>query len=476
MEVDALVLVIVVVSVALTTFVFTILGKYCFEKFVSVDNHSTLRRSQRRRSRTTRRHACHCHPCPVQAFNQASYVGVGIGNKTNAINQKNQVAVNIGQASEEDLKLHTFAQLAPPAAAGASENPSSFAPSETFARLGIRSSKDGKAFDLDRQLQIAHASSSEINLHAPNVGVPVPGIGQYLRQISLAQQDSSYLHYEDIISGTRDATGNPTNPFPEVPGLSGTVRDPGDGQQKDDEDLARNNLRDLAPSANHDSNQEKTPKPVTDQVKAGSSGLHPFKGAKLTKISMQSLNPDHDNEKPLSIISEASSSSIETISTHTVKAAPEIKKPEETFTKSKESIYEKPIEVYDLKSVTVIGEEKSSNGTVDPANHEYGEGDGDVFTYSHLGISHGDLKRFSYPRPSNHCPTCSCQHRVITDALLLSREKKRVSEELFEQESAKKNMALTDSAFHIQTKAAGPNQMGKRKTIVLFNNKDDQEL
>ena len=58
-------------------------------------------------------------------------------------------------------------------------------------------------------------------------------------------------------------------------------------------------------------------------------------------------------------------------------------------------------------------------GTVDPTNHEYGEGDGDVFTYSHLGISHGDLKRFSYPRPSNHCPTCSCQHRVITDALLL---------------------------------------------------------
>ena len=43
-------------------------------------------------------------------------------------------------------------------------NPSSFAPSETFARLGIRSSKDGKAFDLDRQLQIANASSSEINL------------------------------------------------------------------------------------------------------------------------------------------------------------------------------------------------------------------------------------------------------------------------------------------------------------------------
>ena len=46
----------------------------------------------------------------------------------------------------------------------------------------------------------------------------------------------------------------------------------------------------------------------------------------------------------------------------TVTAAPEIKKPEETFTKTKESIYEKPIEVYDLKPVTEISEEKSSNG------------------------------------------------------------------------------------------------------------------
>ena len=51
---------------------------------------------------------------------------------------------------------------------------------------------------------------------------------------------------------------------------------------------------------------------------------HFILGAKLTiqneisKLPMQSLNPDHDNEKPLSIISEASSSSIETIiSTHT---------------------------------------------------------------------------------------------------------------------------------------------------------------
>ena len=46
----------------------------------------------------------------------------------------------------------------------------------------------------------------------------------------------------------------------------------------------------------------------------------------------------------------------------TVTAATEIKEPEETFTKTEESTYEKPIEVYDFKPVTDIGEEKSSNG------------------------------------------------------------------------------------------------------------------
>jgi len=84
------------------------------------------------------------------------------------------------------------------------------------------------------------------------------------------------------------------------------------------------------------------------------------KGAKLpiqneiSKLPVPSFNPDWD-EKPHNIISEASTSSIETISTVL------IKEPEETFTKTEESIYEKPIEVYGLKPVTDIGEEKSSN-------------------------------------------------------------------------------------------------------------------
>ena len=69
---------------------------------------------------------------------------------------------------------------------------------------------------------------------------------------------------------------------------------------------------------------------------------------------MPSFNPDWD-EKPHNIISEASTSSIETISTVL------IKEPEETITKTEEPIYEKPFEVNDLKPVTDIGEEKSSN-------------------------------------------------------------------------------------------------------------------
>ena len=82
----------------------------------------------------------------------------GLGKKQSISHQNQQVAINVATGTDDLIRLHTFDQLAPPAASVTSENPS-----ETFARLGIRSSKDGKAFELDRQLQIAH-TSSEINL------------------------------------------------------------------------------------------------------------------------------------------------------------------------------------------------------------------------------------------------------------------------------------------------------------------------
>lgn len=429
MEVDALVLIVVVISVALTTFVFTILGKYCYEKFFTVDNHS-IRRIQRRRStgcrsRTSRKLFCPCHHCPAQVANLS---GVRKNPPTSHPNQ--QVAINVGTVTD-DLKLNTFAQLAPPAAGGASDNPS-----ETFARLGIRSSKDGKAFDLDRQLQIANTSSSEINLNVPQY-VPSSvegGIGQYLRQINFAQEDSSYRHYEEV--------------------KSTTVRDPGDGKQKDDDD-------DLVVLEPNESNIKKNPKTVQDQVSAGSSGLNPFKGVKLRIYDEVSKLPSDRVDKPSgeNPLSESLPSllSVSTIATET-------KTPnKDTYTMSEESMYEKPIEVYDLTALDHGG------GRVEEVDNK--EGNEDAFP-----LTPADLKRFSYPRPSNHCPTCSCQHYVVTDALLLKR--KIAAEEMFEQESAQKNMPLNESLFHIQTKTASVlDKAGQRKLLDLqFNDKPSQDL
>ena len=99
-------------------------------------------------------------------------------------------------------------------------------------------------------------------------------------------------------------------------------------------------------------------------------------------------------------------------------------------------------------------------------------GSDDVFR-----LSHADLKRFSYPRPSNHCPTCSCQHYVVTNALLLNREKKKTSEEIFEEESAKKKTPFTASFFNIKESTSVPDEAGQRKTLAIqFNDSQRQDL
>ena len=75
-----------------------------------------------------------------------------------------------------------------------------------------------------------------------------------------------------------------------------------------------------------------------------------LKGAKLTiqnEIQKSLIDNDEQifHENALSVISEAYSSN------STVTLVAENKKSGETFTKSEESIYEKPIEVYDLTPV-----------------------------------------------------------------------------------------------------------------------------
>ena len=153
MEIDALALVIIVIAVALTTFVFTFLAKFCFEKYVDIE---TDRRRGGRRSSRFRRHTCNCHRCPSQT--QCS--------KRSSKRNQDQVAINLCKVpTEEDIKIRTFApsSLAPPVDHGNNNNENA-SPSETFARLGMRSSKDSKNFDFDRHLQLANTSSSEIKI------------------------------------------------------------------------------------------------------------------------------------------------------------------------------------------------------------------------------------------------------------------------------------------------------------------------
>ena len=87
-----------------------------------------------------------------------------------------------------------------------------------------------------------------------------------------------------------------------------------------------------------------------------------------------------------------------------------------------------------------------------------------------IRMSCANFKRFSYPKPSNHCRTCSCQDIILTDALLLTRGNKRPSEEIFEQESAKKNLALTETAFQIKSTNAKNPVSDERKLILVTGN------
>ena len=72
-----------------------------------------------------------------------------------------------------------------------------------------------------------------------------------LRQMNLLQQDASYRHYEEVVSAV--------------------VRNPGDGQQTEDDN-------DLIVLPANEANMKKNPRSLQDQVKAGSSGITPFKG------------------------------------------------------------------------------------------------------------------------------------------------------------------------------------------------------
>ena len=150
MEVDAVVLIIVVITVSLTTFVCSVLGKYCFENLLlsKLDKRSRRQRSSRssRCHGSRHRQIVHCHGCTI-APQPRPY-----GRRTTRLNSApDHVAVNICQPSpEDDVKLYTFSRGAP--------KPENLSHSQTFARLGMRASKDGECIDIDQGLRATQDS------------------------------------------------------------------------------------------------------------------------------------------------------------------------------------------------------------------------------------------------------------------------------------------------------------------------------
>ena len=63
-------------------------------------------------------------------------------------------------------------------------------------------------------------------------------------------------------------------------------------------------------------------------------------------------------------------------------------------------------------------------------------------------------------------------------ASFLNREKKRTSEEIFEEQSAKKKTPLlTDSFFNIKESTSVPDEAGERKLLAIqFNDNQCQDV
>ena len=164
MEIDALVLLVIVISVSITTFVCSILGKYCSAKFL-IPNSSRLpsprpRQKSRNRRRSCSATTCHCH-CGKSNNN------VRKSHHRRYLNDP--VAINICPSSGEQIQLNTLGPLAPPAAPGAGGISGNEGASQTFLRLGIKSSRDGgKNFDLERQFQLSADLNSPERGHSNN--------------------------------------------------------------------------------------------------------------------------------------------------------------------------------------------------------------------------------------------------------------------------------------------------------------------
>ena len=161
MEINALVLAVVVISVALTTFVCSVLGKYCAAKYlIPLDYYrNRSRRSRISHYRSARRH-CQCNVRPrnivEEEENDTFVVNLTHGNGNQPRQEVNNDAGNRRQNCGNKLEI-------------TKKSDQNVALSVTFDRLGIRSDKAHHHVELDPCLNLnlpegSTSGDNQINL------------------------------------------------------------------------------------------------------------------------------------------------------------------------------------------------------------------------------------------------------------------------------------------------------------------------
>ena len=457
MDVDAVTLVIIVFVVALTTFVFSVLGKYCGEKFLV----SPKRRQRPRSSRIPK-----CYQCtyggrdyPSKRFRRRSNDG-GVS-----------FAVHRPSASPEEIRLNTMrpaagGAIAAPGLATTAGNESS----QTFVRLGIRASKEGRNI-LDLEGQLHHDDTSPLTKNRSSE--------YHLNEIrkSSARKRLS----KNITFGDPDQNGGSYSNYEELAEVGQPVRNPGDGQQREEEG-----------GQDHLGQIELTP---YEAGKPGFTGHRPLLSAAGAGPSMVMIayptepeletdtrtnlgmpkEQDGDRLTPLSAIFEAQSSSSSfggTVISSRQAFNDNYLLPNNFDDNLKRSASPRPIQMYELNR------DEDFNSPVRFRPSPIGNTPLDASKLLEVGLQQPlpirwDGKRFSYPRMSKHCKTCACNHHKLDDhSQDLDKDEENIA--LFESESATKaNPTFSESWARPKPRTE---QEGQRMQMRLsFKNKEQSE-
>ena len=448
MDVDAVTLVIIVFVVALTTFVFSVLGKYCGEKFLG----NPKRRQRPRSSRIPK-----CYQCsyggreyPSKRFRRRSNDG-GVS-----------FAVHRPSASPEEIRLNTMRPAAGAVAAPGLATTAGNESSQTFARLGIRASKEGRNI-IDLEGQLHHDDTSPLTKNRSSE--------YHLNEI---RKSSARKRLSKNITFGPDQNGGSYSNYEELAEVGQPVRNPGDGQQR--EEGGQDHLGQI----------ELTP---YEAGKPGFTGHRPLLSAAGAGPSMVMIayptepeletdtrtnlgmpkEQDGDRLTPLSAIFEAQSSSSSfggtVISSRQAFSDNYLLPNNFEDNLKRNSASPRPIQVYELNR----DEDFSSPVRFRPS--PIGNTPLEADLQQPLPIR-WDGKRFSYPRMSKHCKTCACNHHRLDHEHEHDKDEENIA--LFESESAiKANPNFSESWVRLKPRTE---QEGQRMQMRLsFKNKEQSE-